>query len=706
MAAKVSGPWDKYRNQRPSDVSPDRWDAYLDAQNEVFARLPNDGSREIATATINGYGAAAVARGLNTMTPEQQRSLFGKELPRPSSPQSVNTASTVGQIRDATARANAEDRRLVGNLEGEINTANMTDTNALGGLTNAQDAARAGYRGVAGQMRGTANVANDLSAQLFGGYAAGQAGLNAQDQAGYDRYIQETNPLMSRMTARSSDPADLQRQMGAYNMASGIAGGSLDYTAAQYASNPADVARQQQMYGALVGVGQGSLNYTADQWQSDPKDLQRQAESYQSLRDIGQGQLDYQSKAALAYADPESRANQKIALNAIQQDLKGGGHDQREVMEKFKALSEPTVTAKERFLSELARREFESSDRGSRAAQSEALANRGLRSGGSQLAATQATRQQLSQDRLLKELGIQAQAVDRSMQALGGWGTSANALRQGDQNALGMQANLTTAMRGQSFDEAYKRGIGADNASANNQATRLTGFQSSAQQSNAIRNANDMVGTFNTGQSNNAKANNQATMLSGYQGAATQSNAIRSANDAVGTFNTGQTNIARANNQSTRLGGAQLTALQSNAIRSANDSQRQFEDTFGQNEAVRVGNLAGQRAGEGRATTAQIGGRQTDVHNAGQGAIQDAYGRTSNADKADWDVVGADYGMATDYFDAVTGGANNRVNRAGMAAGIGMGATAAGTNRLVDALGIGHESWVDAEERSLNEQGW
>lgn len=707
MAAKVAGPFDRFRTP-PAGVDPAWWDQFVDSNNQDYKVkiAENPSSKPVLDAIVQQTSPGAFEAAARKSTPEQIADYGGQFAPqtalgRSSTPQSSARASTVGQINDATTRSIAEDKRLVGGYEGAINRSNMTDNNALGSLTTAQDAARQGYRGVATQRRTDVNAANDLSAQLFGGYAQGQGALNAQDQAGFDRYMTETNPLMQQLTARGSDPADMSRQLGAYNQASGIAGGSLDYSASQYSSNPADIARQQQMFNTLNGIGGGSLDYQADNFESSQADMERQLQGYSDLRNIGMGQLDYKSKAALAHADPESLGEQKLALERIKADWERGGNNQREVMEKFKGLSDPEVTGKERFLSELARREFESSDRGARSAQSEALANRGLRSGGSQLAATQATRQQLSQDRLLKELGIQSQAVDRSMQALGGWGQSANALRSGDQNALNMQAGLTTSMRNASFDEAYKRGVGADTASANNQQVQLAGYQGSAQQSNNIRNANDVVGMFNTGQNNNAYANNQATRLSGYQGAATQSNAIRSANDAVGTFNVGQTNIAKANNQTTRMNGAQLQAAQSNAIRSANDSQRQYEDTFGQNEATRVGNLAGQRAGEGRATTGAISQRQDSVFNGGQRLIQDTDVRNKSVTDTDWSVLDKDYGMSTDYFDAVTGNADRSSNRAGALAGIGTSANAQGTDRLIRSLGTTQNQWMDAEQRQL-----
>lgn len=702
---RTPGPYDQYRSSPPQGVSQTEWDAYIDQQNAAAvagANLPQ-GARA-ATNWVGQTLGQSPAPPIKTAA--QLAEEAGRQFNKPVTPQSVQSAWISNQISDQQARDAANRNRLTNNLEGEINNANFIDQNAIGSLTSAQDRARAGYQGVAASQRATSDGYNAMAGQLFGDYSRGQNALNQFDAGAYGNYINETNPLMTQLQARGSNPADVARQTSAYNMASGIAGGSLDYTAAQYQSNPADVARQQQMYNTLLGVGQGSLNYQADQYESSYADMARQLQGYNDMRDIGQGSLDYKSKAALAYADESALSEQALALSAIKADLRNGGDEQREVLEKFKGLSDPEVTAKERFLSELARREFEAGDRSSRAAVSESLANRGLRSGGQQNALTASTRSQLSQDRLLKELGIQAQAVDRSMQALGGWGNAANSLRAGDQNALGMYGNMSTAMRNASFDEAYKRGLGADAASANNQQTRFAGYAGSVNQSNAIRNANDQVGMFNTHENNVAYANNQNTQMQGYMGAANQSNAIRNANDAVGTFNVGQTNQARANNQTTRMNGAQLTALQSNAIRSANDSMSQFQDIYAQNEATRVGNLSGQRLQGGLSTSANISNRNTQTFDAGRGVINDSYGRSSDANRADWDVVGKDYGMSQDYFDAVTGAGQNRVNRANTLGQTSSVMSAQTSAELERALGIRQGQWALEREESIAGDGY
>lgn len=103
-----------------------------------------------------------------------------------------------------------------------------------------------------------------------------------------------------------------------------------------------------------------------------------------------------------------------------------------DVVSRYRELSTPQVTDQERFLAELARRKFESDDQGNREALMEQLATRGLKSGGMVIAGQQAKQQQLSQDRMLNELGLNAQAVSRGMQGLAGYSDASTALRNAD----------------------------------------------------------------------------------------------------------------------------------------------------------------------------------------------------------------------------------------------------------------------------------
>lgn len=449
------------------------------------------------------------------------------------------------------------------------------------------------YNRIAGQVRTDATAANQRSNDLYDTFLGQQTALNAQDQSTFDRYMQETNPLMTQMRAQGSDPADVQRQLAAYNQAAGIAGGSLDYTAAQYYSNPADVQRQMDSYYDLRGVGQGSLDYTAAQAQA-------------VMAQLAQAQL------AQAQTNPEDLARQEWALG------------------EFKGRVGAEVSGEERYLAEMARRKFEADDKSSREAVSANLAARGLRSGGQQIAMQQAAHQQIAGDRLLSELALQANAVGRSERNLGNYAGLSTAMRNAGDNMNMFNTGQENQMN--MFNTGEENNVNMFNAGQRNQ-----------------------VSMFNTGQTNQARANNQATRFAGYAGAANQSNAIRSANDQVGMFNTNQTNVAQANNQATRFNGASLQASQSNSIRSANDEMRQFQDIYAQNEAYRVGGLATSRANTGLATTAQIGGRNSELHREGQGVNDVNYGRNQDANRAGWDANTASGDLRQDQYNDLIG---------------------------------------------------
>lgn len=181
---------------------------------------------------------------------------------------------------------------------------------------------------------------------------------------------------------------------------------------------------------------------------------------------------DVASQGARATADPEAVAAQKEGIGFLRDDLLSGDKDQREVMGEFKKLSDPQTTAKERLMYELTRRQFEAEDRGNREAQSAALAAKGLRSGAASIAANQAARSQLAQDRMLGELGMLASSQERADRNRAQWADQANQLRASGQAARGMYSDATSALRGQTFDEAHARGTSADDVAMSNQAEK------------------------------------------------------------------------------------------------------------------------------------------------------------------------------------------------------------------------------------------
>jgi len=101
----------------------------------------------------------------------------------------------------------------------------------------------------------------------------------------------------------------------------------------------------------------------------------------------------------------------------------GGGYDaQADAIAKYKALTSPEITGAERFMGEKARRTAEQQTRSARDAVMGDLAARGLRSSGAELSNMLGAQQQIGQDRVLADLGMQKAAVDRSMTALEGYG--------------------------------------------------------------------------------------------------------------------------------------------------------------------------------------------------------------------------------------------------------------------------------------------
>jgi hypothetical protein len=97
---------------------------------------------------------------------------------------------------------------------------------------------------------------------------------------------------------------------------------------------------------------------------------------------------------------------------------------QQTAADKFLSLSDPSLTAKERFMFDQARREQEQDRRSATQAALSELGMRGARSGGADIAAHLDASQATAQNRAMMDLGALASAQDRSMQALQGFGNT------------------------------------------------------------------------------------------------------------------------------------------------------------------------------------------------------------------------------------------------------------------------------------------
>lgn len=339
---------------------------------------------------------------------------------------------------------------------------NMDSLNAIQGYITQQGQYDQNYidqsRALTGQLGSLANSTNASALANLGNYTGQINSLNNFNMGTYGQlagtYNQLANPLQSTVSwngdlvsqAAIADPTALAAQNNALGMLGGIANGSLDYTSqgAQAYADPRYTQMVEQGIGDLYGVSQGS-------------------------KDVKPGQTDPQAYAA--------------ALDAMGQ---------------LKALTTPQVTDAERFIYENERMQAEQTERANRSAVMSNLNQRGMGGSGQELTATALGNQQTSQNRLLADLGANANAVARSMAALQGYSgisqnlnDEANALGTANANrqlqALGLYTDESGQLRSASFQEAYDRGIAADNASANNQQTRLAGTVNYGNQANTMQ---------------------------------------------------------------------------------------------------------------------------------------------------------------------------------------------------------------------------
>lgn len=132
--------------------------------------------------------------------------------------------------------------------------------------------------------------------------------------------------------------------------------------------------------------------------------------------------------------------------------------DQRDVeaqqrqLAKLEGLSDPSITAEEKLMMEMARRQTGSDLKAKRGAIANDLQSRGVYGSGSELTMNLAAQQEAAQRQALEMLGAQSNAQQRAMTALRG------------------AADLSTSMRGSSAQESQFRGTAADRAAEFNKS--------------------------------------------------------------------------------------------------------------------------------------------------------------------------------------------------------------------------------------------
>jgi hypothetical protein len=350
----------------------------------------------------------------------------------------------------------------------------------------------------------------DMRAGNTAGLRSAFEGYNASDLAATNKFVSDNNANLGIYNQRANDLYNTPAQM---------------YTAQTWSSNPQDIAQQQQALGQFSDIYGGSLDYQAAQAQA----AQAQAVMAQLYQ--------YAS-------DPSDVKRQQEAIQQLKGMINGGewSDNLRDVTKKYKDLSDPEITAQERYIMEQFNQQRDDLERSNREAVMSNLAGRGLRSGAAEQTGMLNTQQELGRQSVLSSLGAEANAVNRSQQAMQGWSQASQAGRAAQLQAMGMYVDAAGNLRAMNDQVGEFNTHEANTNSIANaaQASETNRYNAGLQTQTNIANA---------GFTNDAYANNQRARVAGAEGYANQANSIRSANDLVGTFNTGQQNLVGMQNQ-------------------------------------------------------------------------------------------------------------------------------------------------------------
>lgn len=608
-----------------------------------------------------------------------------------------------GQM-NSDAAYEQQTRDLVNQLGGAAGSANTFDWNAL-----------AGYQG---QVAGNTASNNQYVSQLGGLY--GQLANPLQSQTSW------AGDLSSQAAGAYADPSSIAAQNNAMGFLSGAMGGSLNYQSqgAQAYADPQAIAAQYQALNQLQGAASGNLNVTsqAATAQADQNAIDMQSQGLSGLWGIANGNLDIMPWSA----DPKSWDELQGAKKQYQ-DVYGGSLDvkpgdldpeayaaQKDALSQYSALTTPKLTDAERFIYENERLNAERDERSNREATASGLRQRGMGGSGMELVNSSMANQQVSQNRLLGDLGANAQAIDRSMQALQGYGGlsstmndqanalgTANANRrtnalggysgivQGEQSlasqmaqanrnrsaqAMGMYTDQTGRLRSQTFDEALARGTAADQVAMTNMNRELQAMGMSADTAGNIRNS-----SFNEAYSrgiaaDNASANNQQTQLQG----------------GIAYGNMANTQRSQSFNEAYSRGSAADQTAQFNRKQSIGVSE--WNDQFSQNERDSQWNRGLGMANTGLQANQQNAANDLNSYTAGRLTNDATYGRnrdvisaTDNANTRQHDDSRYTSGLNFDLGNQLVGDENAGYQRQAGLTSMGIGATQQGTAAVNDA---------------------
>ena len=733
--------------EAPVPMTQEQFDTYV---NTVWNAAPPDQKQKYIAqdqATIAGIQKSNL-----------QNQAMAATLGAPETNRNANNSYWGSQVTPAENRATqAQNALTTGNraLEGELggyvgtytDTLNRNEAARMGNIneTNSLNSGLANRfmdETLAANQRNTqlgqdwttlANNTNANQTQLFDTYRGQMAGYNANQNALTSQNASTLNNISANQSALSAANASELRnisanQTGLYNQFMG----DIANANSQQNANLGQFGRSVSSHNAtannnLANLGARTGEYNQRQLTNLDDllyDLDRFSGQQTDALSVYASQLSKMNEAdQTAYLQYIAQTDPLMAERLAQgssQELVG---NQQDVLSRYRTLSNPEVTGQERLLAELARRKFEADDKSSRDAQMQALQARGLRSGGLQIANQQATRQQLAQDRQLNELGLQAQAVARSQEALAGYGNMSNILRNADdsmrqfqdvyrQNEAVRVGNLAQQRNQQSLVTNKQM---SDRDTANYNATTQT-IRDNTDRSNLGYNARTQTNELNYGRDYNYYTASQDTNNDNYMrdrdlyGAQTQTvndNFGRTQAGAEYGYTTNQANTARSNDifNNGTVTNTTNTARANDIFNNGSTTNRDnsMRDTGVFNAGTQTNDANYGRSSQ--AIGANLGINQTNLGNLGVATTNSQNINSQNSDRyqgglnsgnlAAGSILGAQTGLVgfkggnlVNEANTATNNANSAAGRAQTFAGIQNSTTAQQQEALYRALGL------------------
>lgn len=493
--ATVNGPYDQFRGQTAM-INPGVPQSFVNAMVDQA----NNGARQVNPKDLVGTNQQAFAQLVNsqwaTQTPSQKQQYQQQDAQAQLSntsnavlsasnaiPQAnanaVNSfynsyvSPALGQVQPATQAVNASDLQAESDVNGLTQNYTNTVNNNQAARMDYTNATNANVTDLSNQLRGAANNTNAANSAISSTWIPNAQQTNAANSALASNLWGATN---STNASNSALAQNLWGATNSTNSANSALGSQL--TSLANSTN----ANQTAALNTLLG------NVSSSNSQQNA-----------ALAQVQQQFSQLNSSDQAAYMKYLQETNPLMAQLVAQGSNPQDVADQRDVEQRYKDLSNPQVTAEERLIASQARQNFESQDKSSRDAVMAQLQGRGLQSGGLQIANMQGAGQQLAQDRMNAEMGLEANAQTRAMGALAGYGTESNNIRSADdaernfqdvyaQNEalrvgnLAQQRNNQSLQTNQAITNRDQAGFNNATTSINNNFARdYTGYQANTQ---------------------------------------------------------------------------------------------------------------------------------------------------------------------------------------------------------------------------------